>query len=233
MKNLAINRMEFTDLFWNTIFSNGFSILREVENKIRDKNAYFESLRVNAEYNTGSVSLSTSICLALISSYFQPSIIAEVGTFIGRSTYSLALGGKLGGDNLKCIHSCDASNDISLNLSPLAPLVQYPKQTSNQMHTKLLLDKVIPELYFVDGRLTKDDAIMMEKMNASNSIIVLDDFEGTEKGVTNAFLLTESFKNFVVAYPPQPQLLQKLGLFDRSLLSILVPISRLSFVNQG
>lgn len=233
-RNLAINRMEFSELFWMIIFSGGISILREAEDAITKKNSYFESLRNQATYNTGSITISTSVTLALLTSYFQPRSVAEVGTFIGRSTFSLALGAQLSGKPLESLHSCDLSNDIELDLQDLTTVVQYPRQGSNQMFSKLVDANIIPDLYFVDGRLASDDVALMAALGAEKAIILLDDFEGTEKGVANAHLLLESYKdNYLLAYPPHLSFLKIYGLLERTSVAALVPKNRIAFVNQG
>jgi hypothetical protein len=72
------------------------------------------------------------------------------------------------------------------------------------------------------------------KLHAENAIFLLDDFEGTEKGVTNAFKLLNVFKNnFLLAYPPSDSFLRSNGFLDSSTTAVLIPLSKLHFVNQG
>ena len=45
---------------------------------------------MKADYNTGSISFAGSWSLYSWSKYFEPCKIVEVGTFIGKSTWSMA-----------------------------------------------------------------------------------------------------------------------------------------------
>jgi predicted O-methyltransferase YrrM len=126
MNDFHISRLSFTDLFWRAVFSNGTVILDQAKASILSKHLHIEGLRKSAEYNTGSISLAASVSLALLSNYFRPKLIAEVGTFIGRSTYSLALGPSLSGLEAQIIHTCDISNEIHINFDTILERVtQY------------------------------------------------------------------------------------------------------------
>lgn len=233
--NLTISRLNFSTLFWQIIFSNGAFIIEKVKLEIMEQNDYFESLRKSADYNTGSISLASSVCLALLTYYFRPNTVAEVGTFIGRSTYSLALGGHLSGNAPSNIHTCDHSNDINLNFKKFdLSIFQYPKQSSTEMFSKIHKGQIKPDMYLLDGRIQPDDIKIISDLQIENALIVLDDFEGTEKGVVNAFVLTENFKNnFIVAYPPTQSFLEQYGLMDSCTTAVLIPAAQLQFVNQS
>lgn len=233
--NLKISRLNFSTLFWQIIFSNGAFIMEKIKREIIDQNDYFESLRKSADYNTGSISLASSVCLSLLTYYFRPNTVAEVGTFIGRSTYSLALGANLNGNMLPNIHTCDHSNDIKLNFTKFdLNIFQYPKQSSTEMFSKIHEGKIKPEMYLLDGRIQPDDIKIISDLQIENALIVLDDFEGTEKGVVNAFVLTENFKNnFIVVYPPTQSFLEQYGLMDSCTTAVLIPAAQLQFVNQS
>jgi len=234
MNTLNISRNSFTHMFWNIIFSNGSSILDQAKLSVTSKHIYFEARRNSADYNTGSISVASAVSLALLTNYFKPSLIAEVGTFIGRSTYSLSLGHSLCGRSAPEIHTCDFSNNIKLDTdSVLSNLVQYPKKSSTEMFTAILDKKLIPDIYLFDGRIQEEDVPLLVKLHAENAIIILDDFEGTEKGVSNAAFLTKNFKDFLLAYPASASFLSTYGLTDSSTTAVLIPVSNLRFVNQG
>jgi hypothetical protein len=235
MNNFNISRLSFTDLFWRVVFSNGTVILDQAKSNILSKHMQIEGLRKSAEYNTGSISLASSVSLALLSNYFRPKIVAEVGTFIGRSTYSLALGPSLSGQKAPTIHTCDFSNDIRINFdSTLEEVVQYPKKSSTEMFQALLDKKIFPDVFLLDGRVQEADIPLLMNLRAENAVFILDDFEGTEKGVYNAFALTNIFKNnFMLAYPPSNSFLCAHGLTDASTTAVLLPQSRIKYVNQA
>ena len=88
-------------------------------------------------------------------------------------------------------------------------------------------------MYFLDGRLKPEDIKIISNLQIENALILLDDFEGTEKGVVNTFVLAENFKNnFIVAYPPTQSFLREFGLMDSCTTAVMVPMARLEFVNQ-
>jgi predicted O-methyltransferase YrrM len=234
INNLKISRQNFSNLFWRTIFLNGAFVIERIKLEIIEQNDYFESLRKTAEYNTGSISLASSVCLALLTHYFKPSTVAEVGTFIGRSTFSLALGAHVNGNSLTNIHTCDYSNNIQLNFNKFDfNIFQYPKQSSTEMFSKIHNGNIKPDMYLLDGRLQPEDIKIISDLQIENALILLDDFEGTEKGVVNTFVLTENFKNnFIVAYPPTQSFLREYGLMDSCTTAAMVPMTRLEFVNQ-
>ena len=235
MNDLNISRLSFTDLFWKVVFSNGTVILDQAKACILSKHLHIEDLRKSAEYNTGSISLAAAVSLSLLSNYFRPKIIAEVGTFIGRSTYSIALGPFLSGQEAPAIHTCDYSNDIPINFDAiLKNVVQYPKKSSTEMFQALFDRKFFPDIFLLDGRIEETDLTQLTKLRADNAVFILDDFEGTEKGVSNAFALTNFFKNkFLLAYPPSKSFLCEYGLTDASTTAVLIPLTRIKFVNQA
>lgn len=190
--SLRFNRRQISRLFWETIESYHFHTLPPDD--------YFEGLRDQATYNTGSLHREDMADVMDIVAYFRPTLIAEVGTFIGRSTYSLAVGA---GDKAT-VYTCDASNDIKLPPMPegAARVVQFPNTTSTDMFKSLLanqnLDRKI-DLFYIDGRVSEADKLLMIGLSHDRTIIVLDDFEGVEKGVANALLLGEA--KHLLIYP--------------------------------
>jgi hypothetical protein len=149
INNLKISRENFSNLFWRTIFLKSAFIIERIKLEIIEQNDYFESLRKTAEYNTGSISLASSVCLALLTHYFKPNTVAEVGTFIGRSTFSLALGAHVNGNLLTNIHTCDYSNNIQLNFNKFKfNIFQYPRQSSAEMFSKIHSGNIKPDMYF-------------------------------------------------------------------------------------
>lgn len=235
MNDMNINRYFFSEVFWRIIFANGSPIIEGAKSRLAAEHLNFEVLRSKADYNTGSISMSAAVCLVLLCNYFRPTLIAEVGTFIGRSTFSLMLGGRMSGYSGPTIHTCDMSNCIDLSSFEFRDqVVQYQKKSSSEMFTQLRSRSLSPEMYVIDGRLQKDDLPLLKKLRAESAIIVLDDFEGYEKGVVNADRLLETFKdNFLLAYPISSSHLALHNLNDFSTVAVLIPRSKLRFVNQG
>ena len=109
-------------VFWEELKS---SIFYEAENDAR-KIAELTAPKV-AEFPTeaGSISITSSIYLWLLSKYFSPKNVLEVGTYIGRSTLALAFGGK---DSIAKLYTCDGTFDClifnALDLTSLEKVKQ-------------------------------------------------------------------------------------------------------------
>jgi predicted O-methyltransferase YrrM len=189
MNSLQIGRRRFSELFWNIVDE-------KVENyphtTITDVISTQQSLRVDADYNTGSLGYDDAIELYKLVRFFAPTVIAEVGTFIGVSTTVMSFAAPL-----KKIYTCDMSNHITLDIH--RDVIQYPKQTSTQMFKDLAEKEVKVDLVYLDGRLSPDDFEPLNKIIHEKTVFVLDDFEGIEKGIANALMLEHPSR--VLIYP--------------------------------
>lgn len=193
MNTLRFNRRQISGLFWDVMDEHSppsFDL---------PPPEHFDQLRQSADYNTGSLTRDDMADLISIASYFKPKILAEVGTFIGRSTYALAVGA---GDMAQ-IYTCDASNDIPLPELPTdsATVLRNPRLSSVEMFNRMLADGMAKQvdLFFIDGRLTEADLILINQLSHERTVLVLDDFEGIEKGVDNAMLLGN--QSHLLIYP--------------------------------
>lgn len=208
MKPLRVNRMAFSPFVWSLIAPQG----------IREQflNTPDDGLVEQADYRTGTISLMEAGELRAIVEAFQPEVIAEVGTYIGRSTRAMAMGMR-GGQ----IYTCDVSNDIKLPEVYGATVEQFPKTTSTGMFRALVERGVRVDMFYIDGRLAPEDVELMRKLSAA-PLVVLDDFEGTEKGVANAMLLGHAFSptHFLI-YPR-----------NSGKTALLIPVSMLNFCAQ-
>lgn len=212
MNALRVNRMKWSELVWNVLDEVG-----EVPRKVLDAAESADWLRAGADYDTGSLALRDVERVYRVARYFQPRVVAEVGTFIGRSTAALAYGMREG-----VIHTCDGSNDIELpEFTDQVEVIQYAKTLSTDMFAQLSHKKVKVDLFYIDGRLQSEDVAHMAGLSHSGTICVLDDFEGLEKGVSNATLLTTQWPNHFLIYPPHG---------DKT--AILIPAELIRFVRQ-
>ena len=191
---IRLNRAKFSHVVWENIFEHADTEMG-VQQLLADRAAAYAKLRDGADYNTGSVSVDAMYTLFCIAHFFKPKVIAEVGTFIGNSTFAMAEGAGTG-DNCE-IHTCDYSNDIKLESSIGA--VQYPKVPSTEMFGKMAQAGKRVDLTFFDGRLTPGDIALISKLVTDDTVYVFDDFEGIEKGVANVGLFM-SYPNIKVAY---------------------------------
>jgi len=195
-----------------------------------------EALREKAQYNTGSISTAAQWGLFALSHLWRPEVVAEVGTFIGKSTIAMATGAEAAGV-LAEVHTCDMSNrfDLPAGLTQ-CPIVQYPGSPSTQMLREMVEDGYSGRvnLFHFDGRLQKEDFPLVSSLSAPDGIVVLDDFEGVEKGVANLLNLRSSkiFADHVCVYPPSESLLRRFGFWDHATSALLVPRSVMDFTAQ-
>jgi predicted O-methyltransferase YrrM len=187
---------------WENIFQGAESQI-SARQELADRLSTHDKLRVGAEYNTGSMSLDAMVALFSVAYFFKPKVIAEVGTFIGNSTFALVEGA----ENDCEMHTCDYSNNIDLSHHIHAnPLVQYPKTPSSTMFQKMLDTGKKVDLFFIDGRLVPGEFPLIEKLSKNTTVFALDDFEGVEKGVANAGLFLShpwTKVSYHMVYPPK------------------------------
>ena len=187
--NLQVGRQRFSELFWDIIGEESgdeeLAICKIVEDQ--------QHLREQADYKTGSVPVEDAIDLFLITKYFKPRVIAEVGTFIGVSTMVM----DLATGTTAQIRTCDVSNRI--DLAHFGNIEQYFHTPSHEMFKDMAEEELKVDLVYLDGRLGQDDIEPLSKIIHDKTVFVLDDFEGVEKGVANAMMLESPGR--VLIYP--------------------------------
>ena len=227
--NFNLSSQLFSESFWRGVFAES-DFFKPIKNDFAQESLSLEALRGQAEYNTGSISAFSAWGLFMLCRYFKVVRAIEVGTFIGRSTMSMAKAMNLNGGGE--IHTCDASNEISIVQHPPTQIIQYKKQTSTQMLTSL---SGLFDFAFIDGRLNESDVNCLAELLTDDAIIVLDDFEGIEKGVANLFNLRANsrFQKLFLIPPPGMEMAEKVGFTSRSLSAVLLPPSLISLTSQG
>lgn len=106
MNKLHLSEAMLTEAFWPR--------LRQAVDALPQASATAESVLAASrvihqrfpQETAGSVTKDAVRTLWLLARYFRPKVIAEVGTFIGRSTLALSEGA---GESLKEMHTCDYS----------------------------------------------------------------------------------------------------------------------------
>ena len=208
MNAIQIGRKRLSEIVWGIIDEKVYDYPYEyIEKIITDQ----QELRAQAEYNTGSVSYNDAVDLYKVVKFFQPKVIAEVGTFIGVSTRTLQLAAPL-----KPIFTCDMSNDIDLGLTSVT---QYRKKPSHEMFEDMVNKEIKADLIYLDGRLSEKDIPHLLNVITPDSVFVLDEFEGTEKGVANAVVLDSP--NFALIYPREGHKT-----------AIVIPVNMIQLVRQ-
>lgn len=231
MTPVTINRTALSRATWDRILE-ATDIYRYEQRSLFALLTDLDTLKEQADYKTGSISAATGWVLFATARYFRPVLIAEVGTYIGRSATALGYGA--GMDNAALVITCDASNDIEIPPAPNARLRQYRKQTSTEMFRDMIERKEKADFLHLDGRLTPDDLPLLREITHDDTVYLLDDFEGIEKGVHNASTLTFTLgaAPYVLIYPPTPDQLESFGLRDTCNTAMLMPRTLLQFTNQ-
>lgn len=189
MNSIQIGRKRLSEIVWNIIDERvGDYPFEKIEKIVEDQ----QKLRSEADYNTGSLPAEDAFELYKVVKFFQPKAIAEVGTFIGVSTMVMDLA-----TDIAAIYTCDFSNDINLNMT--ANVIQYPKKASHEMFADIANREAKVDLVYLDGRLSQQDFEPLSKITHMDTVFVLDDFEGIEKGVINAVMLESPGR--VLIYP--------------------------------
>lgn len=178
MNALQVGRSRFSRIFWG-ILGEGVRV-PDLQQLVEQQQRF----RVGADYNTGSLSTKDAEDLYTLVRFFQPAVIAEVGTFIGVSTQTMALAAPQAS-----IHTCDISNALQGVLDGLSNVKYYPKSSSSEMFRQLVAKNSSVDLLYLDGRLSEEDFDPLLKLVHDNTVFVFDDFEGIEKGVVNAMML--------------------------------------------
>jgi len=189
VNTVQIGRKRLSEVIWDIIDKKiGDFSSERIKRVIKNQ----RMLRVQADYDTGSLSLDDAEELFRIIAFFKPDAIAEVGTFIGVSTITM----NLACQRLVDIYTCDVSNNIDLDVPNI---FQYPKKPSHEMFADMAEKGVNVDLIYLDGRLSQQDVEPLNKIIHDKTVFVMDDFEGTEKGVANAMMLESPGR--VLIYP--------------------------------
>ena len=179
MQKLNISTRLLSEATWRRIFESSGPRLIDKKQSFFELMASLEELRKLADYNTGSISASSAWALYSVVTYFQPTFILEVGTFIGKSTLAMALGFDDSLVRTSEIHTCDQSNEILLPNVTKTPIVQYSKKTSTEMFTEISSTDGSDnkfEMLHLDGRAQEQDLPLLSKICNPEIIVPLDDF---------------------------------------------------------
>ena len=236
IKTININSFDLSSIFWKKILDNSFLKIKPYQAKFFEKIDSLDKLRVQSSYNTGSISSTTSWLLFSIILFFKPKIVLEVGSFIGKSTFSMALAADFNLTECSCdIFCCDYSNEIKFPSLTKTKIKQFHKTSSTEMFKKLDVDLNI-DLIHVDGRLEVEDCTLLKERINDDTLFIIDDFEGNEKGVANLFNLLNnkviSRATYCVIYPIDNFVGKTYGLVEKSTTAILLPIKFLKITSQ-
>ncbi len=235
-KTININSFDLSLIFWKKILDNSFSRIKPFQSKFFEKINSLDNFRSKSSYNTGSISSTSAWLLYSITLFFKPKIIVEVGSFIGKSTFSMAFAADDYISESSCkIYCCDHSNEIKFPDLSKTEIKQYHKTSSSQM-IKEFKENMIIDLIHLDGRLENEDCMLLKNKIDENTFFVLDDFEGNEKGIVNFSLLIKnnviSRKTHCLIYPLENKISEKYNLLERSTSAVILPVNLLKITNQ-
>lgn len=200
---LNVNRKRLSRAIWDTLFADlpdlPWHVIEDLE-------------KLDPARRTGSTNHASLIALWAVIRHFRPKVVAEIGTYIGKSTFVLAREGAE-------VHTCDMTHDFKL---PLTTHITQYHSSSTEMLAKL--DGKI-DLLHLDGRLQPDDKPHLERLFTPDTVITLDDFEGIEKGVWNAMQIDLSQR--ILVYPPERELTERYAVGDATT-AIILPNLRLT-----
>ncbi len=210
---------------WTALFEN-IAFEDPQRDAFLSKLQSLEALKKQAEYDTGSISTISAWCLYAAVRNFQPEVILEVGTFIGKSTIAMGLALDLG-KRPGTIHTCDFSNSVPLPALCKSPIVQYPKKPSTEMISAMLAKGLAGSVDFVhlDGRVPEQDWKPLATLCKAETVFVFDDFEGIEKGTANYMKMLESglFPGRILVPPCSEELSRRFGFRDVSRMALWMP----------
>ncbi len=227
MNSLLLSEAMIAKAFWSELQSENLS---QMAARDLDEGVFPHSEAIAQSYpsKSGSISRKSAELIWLLARYFEPKNIAEVGTYIGRSTLSLYKGAQR---TLASLSTCDISFDAWRAPDEDArSKIRYFGKTGSQEMFKALVDEGAKiDLFMLDGRITVSDLELIEQLCTPKSIFVVDDFEGVEKGVENVFLIRDRFKDLLLLSPETDL---SLGWHDSHCLAVLVPIGSLQITKQ-
>ena len=236
MITININPNDLSLIFWGKILDNSFLKKYTIQKDFFKKIDSLDELRLQSSYNTGSISSTTSWLLFSITLFFKPKIICEVGSFIGKSTFSMAFAADIYSNEHKCkIYCCDHSNKINFPNITSTKIKQFHKKSSTEMFRNIESDQKI-DLLHLDGRLQNEDFDLLKNNLNEKTIFILDDFEGNEKGVVNFTNLLNnnliSRKSHCLIYPVQEETKSRYSLLEKSTSAVLIPSGSLRITAQ-
>lgn len=225
-----------SDVVWRQVFENVEVELPDSRRRLEDIIAACERTRVGMDYNTGSISLASALCLYALVRFVRPQVIFEIGTFIGRSTLSMAAAVDVNGTDSR-IYTCDGSNVAQLPVAQVkCPITTYSKTMSHDALNAFAQEDRQIDLMHIDGRISGVDLEIISRVASPHTIYALDDFEGIEKGVFNWSLMRQHpvFARHCLIYPAKPKLIDQIsgGVIARSITALAVPMEGFRFSNQ-
>ena len=234
MKKLWLSEAMISEVFWKALRSSYY--IRTANDEATSIANATGPLVNQFPSMAGSISMESTKMLWLATKYFSPHNVCEIGTYIGRSTLAMSFGGS---DTINKVYTCDGTFDC-LDLEKLktcfsnreqvnsiGKIEYFGKTMSTDMLNTLRNKDVKIDFLFIDGRVSVQDCEILTQILTEDCIVFLDDFEGVEKGVSNALLLRNLLKGHIFL---RPEYNEKTDY--RGVLALMVPASLLTLSRQ-
>ena len=144
-----------------------------------------------------STSNADCFFLALLVKKYKPINILEIGTFVGKSTYSIACAAKSNGGKFN-IDTIDIQKKCIKKKFAKLKEVKFYNDHSSKLLPKF---KRKYDFIFIDANLDNETVIALKKLIKKNTLIVLHDFcPPIDKGIYDLFYLSKFF-NFNYYHP--------------------------------
>lgn len=177
-----------------------------------------ETRRPLATYDTGTVSLAAAVLLHALTRTLRPQVIAEIGTFIGTSTYAMVG---------SAIHTCDKDNAC---LRSRGHVTAHQKTHSTTMLRRMLERRLPVDFWFFDGRIQDEDVYFIRELSTPNAVFAFDDYSigvrkpgAPDKGVLNVTKLQAFYPRHELHTPPE----RVLTLDSLTTIAVLSPVGLL------
>lgn len=187
--------------------------------------------------NSGSIRLGSALSLFLASYRKAPTLVAEVGTYIGNSAAAIGCGAGLTQQAIQLI-SCDTDPCTQQPFAglklPKGSKAQVVQGTSTKMFEFLSSKGAKLDMLHLDGRLMKADLQLLSQLLKEDTLIALDDCEADEKGHMNLDLLRRAglIQNHCYVEPLPRELFRRWNLETSSLMGFLLPQSAIALTKQ-
>lgn len=234
-KNFArLSPLDLANVLWLQWLENVEPELDQIISNLRQAFVACEKTRQQMDYQTGSISLSAALSLTLLIRNAQPTTVFEIGTFIGKSTLAMALAMDATGIPGQ-IFTCDGSNDFRVPRLSQTPVRGFPRATSTHALETLRSEGVKLDMLHIDGRLGDRDPELIEQIMVPNAVVAVDDFEGTEKGVSvvSQLFSRPAFARHLLIYPMPAHVREAAGLLGSNSTAVLLPSAVLAFPRQS
>jgi predicted O-methyltransferase YrrM len=204
MRRLYISESALSEMFWSRLLGSSDAAVAKADAELIIRETKIIHRKFPQD-TAGSISLESTAMLWLIAKYFEPTHVFEIGTFIGRSAMAILSGAST---SIERLDTCDYTfnqfyftDSLKASIPKYQALNYWPLMGSVQVLQQVITNNLRPDMFFIDGRIGADDLKLLSMLDRSKTVYVLDDFEGTEKGVENCIALRSLYPEYILIRP--------------------------------